>query len=115
MPLAADAQSQRPRAVVALECRAAETALPGACRALKDALRRIAPGAVQRVMDDVARAPARPGDLALALRVEDGRARLDWRRGAAPLARGPSVALTDAAATGALVHRLLDALPEPLD
>lgn len=112
MTLSAETPTRIPRAVVALECRAAERARPGACRALKDAMRDRAPGAVQRVMDDVTDAPARPGDIALALRVEGDRLRLDWRRGADALRRGPSAPLSLDAAP--LVRRLLDDLPDPL-
>ena len=104
-------QTRAARPVVALECRAAEAHLPGACRALKDALRDRMPGAVQRVMDDLGGAPARPGDLALALRVSDGRVRLDWRHGADALREGPSAPLAGPA--DALVGRLLDDLPDP--
>ncbi|MBJ3764336.1 hypothetical protein ILP92_16465 [Maribius pontilimi] len=109
---AAPAQQARP--VVALDCAAAEARLPGACRALKDALRAIAPGAVQRVMDDLSRAPTRPGDLALALRIADARVRLDWRHGADALRPGPSAPLRPGAAPGPLVRRLLADLPDPL-
>ena len=110
--VSADARSRPARDVVALECRAAEADLPGACRALKEALRDRVPGAVQRVMDDLSDAPTRPGDLALALRIDGDRARLDWRRGADALRPGPTAPLRAGADAGALVRRLLEDLPD---
>lgn len=104
--------SQRPRPVVALDCGTADALLPGACDALRAALRGRVPGAVQRRMDDLSAAPARPGDLALALVVDGATLRLDWRGADGAMRAGPRAAIpatpTDAAAT---LDALLDALP----